>query len=77
MKKQRPFEDEVQWLHKKYADKHAPSDLVVHSKGYLCELFYLDGDKEFVHVFNIIRNDAWSGITFGFNRRFVSKENGW
>lgn len=52
------------------------SDLVVNSKGQLCEVLELGG-AVFVHLFNYLREDYWSGITFSFNPQYVSKKAQW
>ncbi|MFN6946095.1 MAG: hypothetical protein ACK4ND_14190 [Cytophagaceae bacterium] len=52
------------------------SDLVINSKGQLCEILDL-GNTIFVHVFNSLREDPWVGISFSFNPRFISRSVGW
>ncbi|WMJ75175.1 hypothetical protein RCC89_18690 [Cytophagaceae bacterium ABcell3] len=52
------------------------SDLVINSKGQLCEILDL-GSTIFVHVFNSLREDPWVGISFSFNPRFISRSVGW
>ena len=55
---------------------HDLSDLLVNEKGQLCEVIKLAGN-EYVHVFNYLKKDNWSGITFSFDNKYVSKRNKW
>lgn len=52
------------------------SELLVNEKGQLCEVIHLAGNS-YVHVFNYLKKDNWSGITFSFDNKYVSKKNRW
>ncbi|HEX8548029.1 MAG TPA: hypothetical protein VF691_13795 [Cytophagaceae bacterium] len=56
--------------------RHDLSELAVNEKGQLCEVINLAGNK-YVHVFNYLKKDNWSGITFSFDKKYVSKKNQW
>lgn len=52
------------------------SEVVVNSRGQLCEILDLGG-AVFVHLFNSLREDYWEGISFSYNPNFVSKDKKW